>query len=393
MPPLVTYTSDSDSDSDSDPAPDPEATAGSASGPASKKRKTSHQGVPTQSALPPLPAAFHDLYASTVRVSNVDDPSLHQGRKRQIPHVVGNWPSHLYVEWHPSSEEHAVLDSLLRTLGQQLEAKEGKYKDSGIGGTATDSDVAAVSAKHKLSTFLASDLGAPLPLHISLSRPLALTTAQKDDFLARLRASLGRSGVRPFELAPTGLEWHRTHESARSFLVLRVGSRRKQPSGAGPAEADDGDRGKSGAAGAREPQAKKNPELAALLGRCNALCASFGQPELYAFKPPASSASGGAGEEKGSSRSSGGPGTAVGDAFHVSIAWSFAEPTPEMRRVTEQVFARAGCGDAVADMRIKVDGVKAKIGNVVTHIGLLAPGSDTGNEEVVKGERRGLFGL
>lgn len=85
---LVQY-SDSESDADQPAAP-----------PAKRSRRGSSLAGAT-SKLPPLPAAFHDLYASSTRVSVKDDPSLHGGRKRVIPHVEGNWPTHVYLECTP----------------------------------------------------------------------------------------------------------------------------------------------------------------------------------------------------------------------------------------------------------------------------------------------------
>ena len=48
-----------------------------------------------------------------------------------------------------------------------------------------------------VTSFLVSDLGAPLPLHISLSRPLAFSSEVKDMFVTALEALVKSSGIRP----------------------------------------------------------------------------------------------------------------------------------------------------------------------------------------------------
>lgn len=90
---LLPGYSDSDSDADS-PAPPPAN---------SLKRKRAQDGQDAKPQLPPLPATFHDLYTTNARVSTSDDPSLHSGRKRAVPHIDGNWPTHVYLECMPAA--------------------------------------------------------------------------------------------------------------------------------------------------------------------------------------------------------------------------------------------------------------------------------------------------
>ncbi|OAQ78086.1 hypothetical protein VFPFJ_10118 [Purpureocillium lilacinum] len=267
--------------------------------PPAKRRKdgskASGAAADAAAAMPPLPAAFHDLYASTVRQSVVDDPSLHQGRKRQNPHIPGNWPTHLYVEWHPSPEQHDLLEELVARVEEVL-----------------DKDIV-------LHNFLTSDLGAPLPLHISLSRPLSLPTADKDAFLERLTQSIRTSATEPFAVRPNSLAWYKSPDSERTFLILRVETR------------------KHGA----------NPELMTLLTRCNTVSALFKQPALYQMHHS----------------------EAADSAFHVSIGWTFGLPDEETSLKVLKLFKEKRFR-AMHAWEIAVPGVKAKIGNVVTHIPL-----------------------
>ncbi|OHE93500.1 hypothetical protein CORC01_11186 [Colletotrichum orchidophilum] len=260
------------------------------------------------STLPPLPDEFHDLYASTVRNATADNPALHQGRKRTIPHIAGNWPSHVYIEWHPSAEQHSLLTAIL-------------------------DEIAPLLGTQKLHPLLNSDLNAPLPLHISLSRPLSLITAQKDAFLSSLTYSLS-SATGEFSLSPRGLGFFKSPDSDRSFLVLRV---------ANPATSSQSDTSSTSTTGS-------NPQLRTLLNKCNGVAVRFEHPPLYQTHAT----------------------ELVDDAFHVSIGWTFGLPHEDACRQTYGLLKKPEFR-GVQKWHIEVSGVKAKIGNVVTHIALNNP--------------------
>ncbi|GAM86023.1 hypothetical protein ANO11243_040330 [Dothideomycetidae sp. 11243] len=194
-----------------------------------------HNDNNNEAPPPPLPAAFHDLYAGPPRLSRTDDPSLHGGRTRLVPHVEGNWAAHIYLEWHPTKAEHDLLSTLLAA--------------------------AIPSSTTPLTSLLASAL-APLPLHVSLSAPLILRSETKDAFRASMTTALGNAlrslpdvaAAGCLKLSPARVAWYPNNERTRGFLVLQLAT--------------------SGQDGGRP--------LEVLLRAANAVAERNGCPQLYA---------------------------------------------------------------------------------------------------------------
>ncbi|ERF72264.1 hypothetical protein EPUS_02151 [Endocarpon pusillum Z07020] len=157
-------------------------------------RTTSPSPLPLPStALPTLPSTFHSLYASSVRTSTLDDPTLHAGRTRQTPHIEGRYPS---------TTELQTLYRLINSTGS--------------------------APSESIHTLLHSPLGAQTPLHISLSVPLAFQTHEKSLFLDSLAQSISTSNTKAFTVSiQDRLDWVPNFDSTRWFLALRLG----QPEG------------------------------------------------------------------------------------------------------------------------------------------------------------------
>ncbi|KAF8865313.1 hypothetical protein BDZ45DRAFT_788981 [Acephala macrosclerotiorum] len=276
------------------------------------------------SDLPPLPSKFHDLYASTTRVSTRDDPNLHGGRKRITPHVEGNWPTHLYIEWYPSTTEYSSLNELATSLKDTAPPE------------ATDLEV---------RSFLTSDLGAPLPLHISLSRPIGFSTEQKDDFVVSLERTIKSSAVRPFNVSFSGLDWVPNFEKTRWFLVLRL-------------------------------QKPNSDGLNKLLHVSNAVVQEHGQPPLYAKPSTSSIVKSGKSPNQSRKRklfienatSLWKDMQDLSTALHISIAWTLTEPSQELVELTKSVTHDKF--DKIKKIQISVEEIKAKVGNIVTRMPL-----------------------
>ena len=229
--------------------------------PRAKKRKVeSKPSKPhgTNASPPPPPSSFQSLYSTNVRGAVADDPALHGGRKRQVAHVEGNWPTHAYLEWKPSKDAVSKLEEAIDTCQKTVPQ-----------GTA-------------IHSFLRSSLNVPLPLHISLSAPLVLKTEQKDDFAAAVTTEVSKCGAQAFVTRPSSLGWVSNFDATRSFLVLKL------------------DR-------------PKNNDLNKLLHACNTCAQRHGLNQLYQFEDAKKEAVTDGDQDRIQDMTS---------AFHISIAWT-----------------------------------------------------------------------
>lgn len=185
---------------------------------------------------------------------------------------------------------------------------------------------------------LQSDLGAPLPLHISLSRTLQIRTDDREGFLESLRASLRKAAVSSFHFKFCSLKWFPNFERNRWFLVLGI-------------------------------QKPAHDELNKLLNACNEASKDCGQPELYVGGhgdgPMANDATVN-GDQMEEDAHDAAEEVHRSDRFHVSIAWTLEEPTPEHISKIRTLDVAAFVRPPVASF----DAVKVRIGNIVHNIDL-----------------------
>ncbi|KAF9699506.1 hypothetical protein EKO04_002274 [Ascochyta lentis] len=293
----------------------PDSDSGSEEGALSvQKPKAELKRKRSNDDLPPLPAAFHDLYSTNARVSTSDDPSLHGGRI-------------------PSQTESDGLHSLIQAIRDSIKDENKKR-------------VKPISVPDIIPS-LQSELGAPLPLHVSLSRTLQIKTNDRELFLETLNNSLRRAAVQAFHFEFRSLKWVPNFERNRWFLVLGI----KKP--------------------ARD-------ELNKLLRTCNEAAQKSGHPALY-------SGGKGDGPMEINSPTAGWQvkhdETDRSENFHISIAWNLTEPDPDLVTLVQSIDV----GRYIRSPQASFEVVKARVGNVVHNF-------DLGTRKNSLGTERGSLG-
>jgi U6 snRNA phosphodiesterase len=172
-----------------------------------------------------------------------------------------------------------------------------------------------------------------------------LRTEQRGAFLEKLEDAVGRSGVRPFQVFVTGLDWVPNANNTRWFLVL----------------------------GLERPE---NDGLNHLLAVTNCVARDSGLEMLYADQEPCEEGlpdqpprlvqlhAGRRGvRDKDYMQTPANAPADYSSKFHLSIAWQLQEPDKGGLASIEAI-------ESVQQLSISCDCLKVKIGNAIHHISL-----------------------
>ena len=132
----------------------------------------------------------------------MDDPALHQGRRRTTPHVEGQFAAHVYVPVIISKKSR--LFKLLSRIF--LTAREDVPILQPVGFTVTDAGTPREDSE--------VDEPGYVELHVSLTRPTYLRAHQREEFKRAMKAA-AKSRVQSVQL-------HNNSER-KSCLPLMIG--------------------------------------------------------------------------------------------------------------------------------------------------------------------------
>ncbi|KAF8839549.1 hypothetical protein BDN67DRAFT_953221 [Paxillus ammoniavirescens] len=144
------------------------------------------------------------LSSSLIIPTPIDNPALHQGRVRTVPHVEGQYATYIYVPLvlHPKDALYTLLEDVLTFAQEPVPSLHAIGRQS-------DGQPAGVRA-------------ARWELHISLSRPLFLRAHQREEFKRAIQQVV--SSLAPFDASFATFSELTNDERTRTFLALEVGA-------------------------------------------------------------------------------------------------------------------------------------------------------------------------
>ncbi|KAI3431477.1 hypothetical protein D9Q98_004529 [Chlorella vulgaris] len=199
---------------------------------AAKRRKSDSTPLPP-SLLPSAAELLDGTYSPppAYQQRQLEQETLHQGRTRAFPHVIGNFATHVLVAVATPAACVDALEALLQLLRIRLPSLQPTRAAAAGGaslGTSTRRGVspsAAAAAATAAGASSANADAARTPLaqpcyHISLSRTVGLRLEQIAPLVSDLRSRLRQQGS--FCISMAGLEVFANDDRSRTFLAVRA---------------------------------------------------------------------------------------------------------------------------------------------------------------------------